>query len=99
MFGSQIRLITPAPPIAASHRGAAGGKVSTGVTQVVGEAGPWTTTPKTWSTGRTKKHRSMPNVTPVIGSDVATIGCGVSGAGTVKAGGSSDGVALDRSYT
>ncbi len=46
-MASQIRLMTPAPAIAARFFGATGGNVSNGVTQVRGDGGPITTLPNT----------------------------------------------------
>ena len=76
-MASQIKLITPAPAIAASERGAAGANVSFGVTQVRGDAGPITTAPETRSTGRTSKQRSVSKVTPLITYSVPATGAGV----------------------
>src|SRR5687767_9136273 len=94
VLASQIRLIEPLPAIAASDRGAAGAKVSFGVMQARGDAGPITVASATLSTGRTSKHRSTPNTTFGITCSVTSRGCGVSGAGkTIPYGSAGDALA------
>src|SRR5688572_12179998 len=96
-LASQIRLIEPAPAMAARFRGAAGANLSAGVMHVRGEAGPITSTSPTLSTGRTSKQRSTPNTTLGMAHSVAATGAGVTGAGITMAYGSAGDAFVDTS--
>ena len=66
MLASQIKLITPAEPTAWRFVGAAGGKVSRGVTQIGSDGSLSIAAVPTAATLRTTKHCSLPRGRAVV---------------------------------